>query len=79
MTYPRCENLLVHEYVPDHREGPLGIFRGSQCLNCDPVHDDVIRMNQRWPSLKQVRSCNPKSKIIGAFVPLTCSERAVPC
>ena len=57
MTCPRCDGLLVREYLLDHREGPLSGFHGSRCLNCGAIHDDVIRMNQRVPpSLKRVRS-----------------------
>jgi hypothetical protein len=57
MTCPRCDGLLVPEYLLDHREGSLSGFHGSRCLNCGAIHDDVIRMNQRVPpSLKRVRS-----------------------
>lgn len=30
-------------------------------------------------SRRQVRPCTPRSKIMGEFAPLTCSQRAVPC
>jgi hypothetical protein len=57
MTCPRCDGLLVREYLLDHREGSLSGFQGSRCLNCGAIHDDVIRMNQCVPpSLKRVRS-----------------------
>jgi len=57
MICPRCEGLLVPEYLLDHREGPLSGFRGSRCVNCGEIHDDVIHMNQLVPpSVKRVRS-----------------------
>ena len=57
MICPRCEGLLVYEYLLDHREGPLSGFHGSRCLNCGAIHDEVIRMNQLVPpSLKRVQS-----------------------
>lgn len=57
MTCPRCDGLVVHEYMLDPREGPLSGFHGSRCLNCGAIHDDVIRLHQRVPpSLKRVRS-----------------------
>lgn len=56
MTCPRCEGLLVQEYLLNPREGSLSGFHGSRCLNCGAIHDDVIRLNQRLsPSLKRVR------------------------
>ena len=56
MTCPRCEGLLVREYLLDHREGPLSGFHGSRCVNCGAIHDDVIYMSQGVPpSLKRVR------------------------
>ena len=56
MICPRCEGLLVPEYLLDHREGPLSGFQGSRCLNCGAIHDDVIHMNQLVPpSVKRVR------------------------
>ena len=57
MTCPRCEGLLVREYLLNPREGSLSGFHGSRCVNCGAIHDDVIRTNQRMPpSLKRVRS-----------------------
>lgn len=57
MTCPRCEGLLVREYLLDHREGPLSGFQGLRCVNCGAIHDEVIHMNQRVPpSLKRVQS-----------------------
>jgi hypothetical protein len=57
MTCPRCDGLLVREYMFNLREGSLTGFHGSRCLNCGAIHDDVIHMNQRVPpSLKRVRS-----------------------
>jgi len=57
MTCPRCEGLLVHEYLLDHREGPLSGFQGLRCVNCGAIHDEVIHMNQLVsPSLTRVRS-----------------------
>ena len=57
MICPRCEGLLVPEYLLDHREGSLSGFQGSRCLNCGAIHDDVIHMNQLVPpSVKRVRS-----------------------
>jgi uncharacterized Zn finger protein len=57
MTCPRCDGLLVHEYLLNSREGSLSGFHGSRCLNCGAIHDDVIRTNQRMPpSMKRVRS-----------------------
>jgi hypothetical protein len=57
MTCPRCEGLLVLEYLLNPREGSLSGFHGSRCLNCGAIHDEVIHMNQRVPpSLKRVRS-----------------------
>ncbi|TKS63131.1 MAG: hypothetical protein EWM73_01786 [Nitrospira sp.] len=56
MTCPRCDGLLVQEYLLNPREGSLSGFHGSRCLNCGAIHDDVILMNQRVPpSLKRVR------------------------
>jgi hypothetical protein len=55
MTCPRCDGLLVREYLLNPREGSLSGFHGSRCVNCGAIHDDVIRRNQRWPtSLKGV-------------------------
>jgi hypothetical protein len=55
MTCPRCDGLLVHEYLLNPREGSLSGFHGSRCVNCGAIHDDVIRRNQRRPtSLKGV-------------------------
>jgi hypothetical protein len=57
MTCPRCEGLLVREYLLNPREGSLSGFHGERCVNCGSIHDDVIRTNQRMPaSLKRVRS-----------------------
>jgi hypothetical protein len=57
MTCPRCEGLLVQEYLLNPREGSLSGFHGSRCLNCGAIHDDVICTNQLVPpSLKRVRS-----------------------
>ena len=57
MTCPRCEGLLVREYLLNPREGSLSGFHGSRCVNCGAIHDDVIRTNQRMPpSLKRGRS-----------------------
>ena len=57
MNCPRCDGLVVQEYLLDPREGPLSDFHVSRCVNCGAIHDDVIRMNQRLPpSLKRVRS-----------------------
>jgi hypothetical protein len=57
MTCPRCDGLVVHDYLLDHREGSLSGFHGSWCLNCGAIHHDVIRTNQRvLPSLNRVRS-----------------------
>ena len=57
MTCPRCEGLVVREYLLDPRERSVPGFHASRCLNCGAIHDDVIRMNQRVPpSLKRVRS-----------------------
>jgi hypothetical protein len=57
MNCPRCDGLLVREYLLNPREGSLSGFHGSRCLNCGAIHDDVIRVNQREPpSLKRVRS-----------------------
>jgi hypothetical protein len=57
MTCPRCDGLLVSEYLLNPREGSLSGFHGSRCLNCGAIHDDVICLNQRLPpSLKRVRS-----------------------
>jgi hypothetical protein len=57
MTCPRCDGLLVHEHLLDHREGSLSGCHGFRCLNCGAIHDDVIHMNRRVPpSLKRVRS-----------------------
>ena len=57
MTCPRCEGLLVREYLLNPREGSLSGFHGSRCVNCGAIHDDVIRTNQRMPpSLKRARS-----------------------
>ena len=54
MTCPRCEGLVVREYLLDPREGSLTGFHASRCLNCGAIHDDVIRLNQRVPpSLKR--------------------------
>jgi hypothetical protein len=55
MTCPRCDGLVVREYLLDSREGSLSGFHGLRCVNCGAIHDDVIRRNQRWPpSLKGV-------------------------
>lgn len=57
MTCPRCNGLLVHEHLLDHREGSLSGCHGFRCLNCGAIHDDVIHMNRCVPpSLKRVRS-----------------------
>jgi hypothetical protein len=57
MTCPRCDGLLVHEHLLDHREGSLSGCLGSRCLNCGAILDRVIHMNQRMPpTLKRVRS-----------------------
>ena len=57
MTCPRCDGLLVHEHLLDHREGSLSGCHGFRCLNCGAIHDNVIHMNRRVPpSLKRVRS-----------------------
>lgn len=57
MICPRCDGLLVREFLLNPREGSLSGFHGSRCLNCGAIHDDVIRTNQRMPpSLKRVRS-----------------------
>ena len=57
MTCPRCDGLLVREYLLNPREGSLSGFQGSRCVNCGAIHDDVIGLNQRLPlSLKRVRS-----------------------
>jgi hypothetical protein len=57
MTCPRCDGLLVREYLLNPWEGSLSGFHGSRCLNCGAIHDDVIYMNQRvLPALKRVRS-----------------------
>jgi len=57
MTCSRCDGLLVHEHLLDHREGSLSGFHGTRCLNCGAIHDDLIHMNRRVPpSLKRVRS-----------------------
>jgi uncharacterized Zn finger protein len=57
VTCPRCDGLLVHEHLLDHREGSLSGCHGFRCLNCGAIHDDVIHMNRRVPpSLKRVRS-----------------------
>jgi hypothetical protein len=57
MTCPRCDGLLVSEYLLNPREGSLSGFHGSRCLNCGAIHDDVIRLNRRLPpSQKRVRS-----------------------
>src|SRR4029077_16635794 len=56
MTCPRCDGLLVREYLLNPREGSLSGFHGSRCVNCGAIHDDVIRTNQRMPpSLKRGR------------------------
>ena len=49
MTCPRCDGLVVREYLLDPREGSLSGFHASRCLNCGAIHDNVIRMNQRVP------------------------------
>src|SRR5882762_9487454 len=57
MNCPRCDGLVVQEYLLDSCEGSLSGFQESRCLNCGAIHDDVIRMNQRVPpSLKGFRS-----------------------
>ena len=57
VTCPRCDGLLVHEHLLDHREGSLSGCHGFRCLNCGAIHDNVIHMNRRVPpSLKRVRS-----------------------
>jgi hypothetical protein len=59
MTCPRCDGLLVREYLLNPREGSLSGFHGSRCLNCGAILDDVIRTNQRMPpTLKRVRSAS---------------------
>ena len=77
MTCPRCDGLLVREYLLNPREGSLSGFHGSRCLNCGAIRDDVIRANQRMPpTLKRVRSPGTgvalalKSKILGALATL---------
>ena len=70
MTCPRCEGLMVHEYLLNPREGSQSGFYGARCVNCGSIHDDVIRTNQRVPpSLKRVRApvaglmlASPRSK-----------------
>ena len=87
MTCPRCDGLLVREYLLNPREGSLSGFHGSRCVNCGAIHDDLIRTNQRVsPSLKRVRSpvagCGPcvSMKIIrGALAPCERSERKLSC
>ena len=49
MTCPRCDGLVVCEYLLDPREGSLSGFHASRCVNCGAIHDDVIRLNQRVP------------------------------
>jgi hypothetical protein len=57
MTGPRCEGLLVREYLLNPREGSLSSFHGSRYLNCGTIHDDLIYMNQCvLPSQNRVRS-----------------------
>ena len=57
MTCPRCDGLVVQEYLLNPREGSLSGFHGSRCVNCGAIHDDVIRTNQRVPpSQQRVRS-----------------------
>jgi hypothetical protein len=56
MTCPRCDGLVVREYLLDHWEGSQSGFHGWRCVNCGAIHDDVIRLNQRLsPSPKRVR------------------------
>lgn len=40
MTCPRCDGLLVHEYLLNPREGSLSGFHGSLRLNCGAIHGD---------------------------------------
>jgi hypothetical protein len=57
MTCPRCDGLLVQEYLINPRAGSLSGFYGSRCVNCGAIHDDIIRTNQRVPpSLKRIQS-----------------------
>ena len=87
MTCPRCDGLVVCEYLLDPWEGPLSGFHASRCVNCGAIHDDVIRLNQRVPpSLKQVRSPRrrfsphvPKRRTPDALATLGWSERELLC
>jgi hypothetical protein len=57
MTCPRCDGLVVQEYLLNPREGSLSGFHGLRCLNCGAIHDAVIRMNQCVPpSLKRIQT-----------------------
>ena len=74
MTCPRCDGLVVREYLLDPREGSLSGFHASRCLNCGAIHDNVIRMNQRVPTSpgrfrsppRRVGPRLPKRRIHGA-------------
>ena len=87
MTCPRCNGLVVHEYLLDPREGPWPGFHASRCVNCGAIHDDAIRLNQRVPpSLERVRSLRrrfgprvPKRRTPDALATLGWSERELPC
>ena len=78
MTCPRCDGLVVSEYLLDPREGSLSGFHAARCVNCGAIHDNVIRTNQRVPpSLGRVRSPRhrvgprvPKKRVLGALAPL---------
>ena len=70
MTCPRCDGLLVREYLLNPREGSLSGFHGSRCLNCGAIHDAVIRMNRHMPpSVKRVRSPVPGLALTSRRVP----------
>lgn len=58
MTCPRCDGLLVREYLLNPHEGSLSGFQGSRCLNCDTIHDNVIRTNDARMEKPQTR-CSP--------------------
>ncbi len=87
MTCPRCDGLVVREYLLDPREGSLTGFHASRCLNCGAIQDDVICMNQRVPpSLKRPRSprCRfdphvSKRRTPDALATLGWLERELPC
>jgi len=87
MTCPRCDGLVVQEYLLDSREESRSGFHASRCVNCGAIHDDVIRMNQRVPpSLKRVWSPSlrfgprvPKRRTPDALAPLGWSERELLC